>query len=276
MAITVSHSTAEAAPVWGYRGGMPPFPRRRLAVAGATGLIGAQVVGLAEAAGHEVVPLSRTHGVDLTDPAAIGDRLAGVDAVIDVTRSPAMARADAIEFFTTVATNLGRAARAAGVGRSVVLSIVGIDHSQDVDWYVATLAHERAFREQAPGTRVLRATQFFEFPGQVLQRAQQGGRARIMDMPTQPIASPEVARMLVEMATDDGAGDLQIAGPRRERLPQLVRRLIELRGEDVEVDVVPAPASIARGSVLPGPDALILGEEDWETWARRTIGTPRS
>ncbi len=242
-------------------------------MAGATGLIGAQVVTLAEAAGHEVVPLSRTYGVDLTDPAAIGDRLAGVDAVIDVTRSPSMARDDAIGFFTTVATNLGRAAQAAGVARTVLLSIVGVDRSQDFDWYVATLAHERATRAQAPGVRVLRATQFFEFPGQVLERSRRGGRAAIMDMPTQPIASEEVARMLVAMATDDNADDVDIAGPRPERLPELVRRLVALRGEDVVVDVVPAATSIASGSVLPGPDALLLGE-DWDTWARRRFAGP--
>jgi uncharacterized protein YbjT (DUF2867 family) len=178
---------------------------------------------------------------------------------------------EATTFFTDVATNLAAAARAAGVPRTVVLSIVGVERSQDYGWYVATLAHERATRDHAPGPRVLRATQFHEFPGQVLERSRQNGRAQIMDMPTQPVASVEVARLLVELATDDGPGgpgdgDVQVAGPRRENLVDLVRRLVALRGEHTEVVPVPAPASIAAGSVLPGPDALVRGP-DWQTWA---------
>ena len=231
-------------------------------MAGATGLIGSQVVRLAEAVGHEVVALSRSGGVDLTDPDSIGDRLEGVDAVIDVTRSSSMDEQEAVDFFTTVAANLGAAARAAGVARTVVLSIVGVDRSQDYSWYVATLAHERATRQHAPGPRVLRATQFHEFPGQVLERSRQGDRALIMDMPTQPVASIEVARMLVELATDDGAGDVD-----------LVRRLVGLRGENVSVEPVPAANSVASGSMLPGPDAVIRGV-DWDTWAREAVPAP--
>jgi hypothetical protein len=222
--------------------------------------------------GHEVVGLSRGLGVDLTDPTSVGDRLAGVDAVVDVTRSPSMDTHEAAAFFTRVAANLAAAARAAGVPRTVVLSIVGIERSQDYGWYVATLAHERATRDHAPGPRVLRATQFHEFPGQVLERSRQHGRAQIMDMPTQPVASAEVARLLVELATDDGDGDVEVAGPRRESLVDLVRRLVALRGESTEVVPVPAPASMAAGSVLPGPDALIRGV-DWETWARAAVAS---
>jgi uncharacterized protein YbjT (DUF2867 family) len=239
--------------------------KRRIAVAGATGLIGSQV-RLATEAGLDVVPLSRAGGVDLTVPGSIGDRLEGVDAVIDVTRSSAMDQQAAVDFFTGVATNLGAAAREAGVRRTVVLSIVGIDRSQDFGWYVATLAHEQATRQHAPGPRVLRATQFHEFPGQVLERSREGGRAVVMQMPIQPVDSHEVARLLVELATDDAEGDVELAGPRREDLVDLVRRLVRLRGDDVVVEAGPAPASMASGSVLPGLGALIRGV-DWQTWA---------
>jgi uncharacterized protein YbjT (DUF2867 family) len=250
-----------------------PTGGERIAVAGATGLIGSQVARLAAAAGHDVVALSRAAGVDLTEPGSIGDRLRGVDVVIDVTRSPSMEEQAAVDFFSTVASNLAAAAREAGVRRTVVLSIVGIERSQDFGWYVATLAHERATRAHAPGPRVLRATQFHEFPGQVLDRARRGRRAEIMEMPTRPVASAEVARLLLEMATDGGAGDVELAGPRQERLVDLVRRLVELRHDDVVIVPVPAPApaSMAGGSVLPGPGALIRGV-DWETWARGAVG----
>lgn len=249
----------------------PRRPPQRLAVAGATGLIGSQVVRIATAAGHHVVGLSHSTGVDLTEPASLADRLAGVDAVIDVTRSPSSVEQEAVQFFTTVATNLGRASRSAGVRRTVVLSIVGVEESQDYGWYVATLAHEQATRKHAPGARVLRATQFHEFPGQVLAWSRRGDRAEIMDMPTQPVASAEVARLLVEMATGPEDGDVELDGPRVENLVDLVGRLADLRGEAVTVHPVPAPASMAAGSVLPGPGALIRGET-WESWARASAG----
>ncbi len=239
-------------------------------MAGATGLIGSQVVQLASDAGLEVVSLSRASGVDLTDPGSIGDRLRGVGVVIDVTRSPSMDEDEAVDFFTRVAANLGAAAWAAGVQRTVVLSIVGVDRSQDYGWYVATLAHERATRQHAPAARVLRATQFHEFPGQVLARARRGGRAQVMQMPTQPVASAEVARLLLELATDDHESDVEVAGPRREDLVDLVRRWAQLRGDDVQVEAGPAPASMAAGSVLPGPDALVRGV-DWTTWATANV-----
>jgi hypothetical protein len=107
----------------------------------------------------------------------------------------------------------------------------------------------------------------------VLERSRQGDHALIMDMPTQPVASIEVARMLVELATDDGSGDVDLAGPHQENVVDLVRRLVGLRGEEITVEAVPPAASMASGSVLPGPDAVIRGV-DWDTWAREAVTPP--
>lgn len=241
----------------------------RIAVAGSSGLIGAQVCRRAQAAGHDVVALSRTDGVDLLDVEAVADALTGVEAVVDVVRPSVTDLASAREFFETVARNLAVVGRRAGVRRTVVLSIVGIDHGQDFDWYVATLAHERATVEQSPGACVLRTTQFHEFPGQVLDRALAGreveGSVEIMDVPIQPVDSAEVARALLDLATDPDAGDRQLAGPRPERLVDLVADLVVHDGMDLEVRAGPAPASMAAGSMLPDADVTIAGV-DWHTW----------
>ncbi|QGN34024.1 SDR family oxidoreductase [Microlunatus sp. Gsoil 973] len=243
----------------------------KIAVAGSSGLIGSQVCRRAESLGHDVVRLSRSDGVDLLDSEAVSGALVGVDAVIDVSRPDRMELAPARSFFTTVARNLGAASRDVGVRRSVVLSIVGVDRGQDYDWYVATLSHELETRAQAPGSRVLRTTQFHEFPEQVLQRALAGreptGPVEIMDVPIQPVDSAEVARALVDLATDPDADDRELAGPRIERLVGLVRDLVEYRGRDLIVLPGPAPASMAGGSMLPGPDAQTAGV-DWHTWLR--------
>ena len=59
----------------------------RIAVAGATGLIGSQLTALARKEGHEVVEISRENGLDLLDPdrTALEAALAGCEAVVDVT-----------------------------------------------------------------------------------------------------------------------------------------------------------------------------------------------
>ncbi|HEX6054398.1 MAG TPA: NAD-dependent epimerase/dehydratase family protein [Intrasporangium sp.] len=244
----------------------------RIAVAGSSGLIGAQLSHLARAAGHAVVPLSRTDGVDLLDAGALAAVMQGVEAVVDVSRPTQMDLGAARDFFTTVAKNLAAAGRRCGVRRSVVLSIVGVDRGQDYDWYVATLAHEEATREYAPGARVLRSTLFHEFPGQVLERAlgdsEQSASVQIMDVPIQPVESIEVARALLDLATDPDAGDRQLAGPRVERLVDLVSDLVAHDGLDVEVLPGPASVSMAGGSMLPDADVITAGV-DWHTWLQR-------
>ncbi len=198
----------------------------RIAVAGATGLVGSQLTALARKEGHEVVEIARQTGFDLTDAdtGRLETALQGVDAVVEVTSFPAIDEVAATDFFTSVAANLGRAATAAGVRRSVVLSIVGIDESQDYPYYRAKLAQEHATREAAPGALVLRATQFHDFARQMLEWNTDGGVARIMDAPTQPVDTAEIARVLLDMATGALDRDVDLAGPKPERLVDLVQR----------------------------------------------------
>lgn len=237
----------------------------KIAIAGATGLIGRQVADLARQQGHDVVPLARSTGVDLLRPDGLTELLDRVDAVIDVTQSPTLDEGEATEFFETVATNLGRAATAAGARRTVVLSIVGIDKSPDFGYYVAKVKHEDATRAAAPGAVVLRATQFHEFAGQMLEAGRQGDTAYIMDVPSRPVASSEVARMLIDLAAADEAADTELAGPNIERLVDQVKRLVHHRGMNVTVEPVEAPDSMAAGSMLPGSNAVIRGPR-WDEW----------
>ena len=243
----------------------------RIAVAGATGQVGSQVTALARKEGHEVVEIARETGFDLTDSDTdqLEGALAGADAVVDVTSFPAIDEAAATDFFSTVATNLGRAATAAGVPRSVVLSIVGLDESQDYGYYRAKHAHEQATRKAAPGALVLRATQFHDFARQMLEWNTDAGVARIMDVPTQPVDTAEIARVLVELATGEIDRDVDLAGPKPERLVDLVRRYAAHIGSDVAVEPGEAPASMAGGSILPQGDDVLIRGIDWQTWLER-------
>jgi uncharacterized protein YbjT (DUF2867 family) len=240
----------------------------KIAIAGSTGMIGKQVSAFAEAAGHEVVGIARETGYDLLDPVGLIEALDGVDVVIDVTQSPTLDEADATKFFETVASNLGSAAKQAGVRRTVLLSIVGADKSPDYGYYIAKVAQENATRAAAPGVVVLRATQFHEFAGQMLQWNRDGDVTRIIDVPNQPVASAEIAKLLLELATADDAHDTELAGPQVEQLVEQVRRLVKRSGENVTVEAVPGPPSMAGGSMLPDASALIRGPK-WADWLER-------
>jgi uncharacterized protein YbjT (DUF2867 family) len=235
----------------------------KIAVAGATGQIGSQLTALARKEGHDVVEIARETGFDLLAPdSGLEKALVGVDTVVDVTACPLE---QAATFFPTVARNVGAAATAAGVRRSVVLSIVGVDRSPDYDYYVAKLAQEQAYRATAPGVVVLRATQFHQFASQMLQWNTQDGVARIIDVPTQPVDTREIVRLLLDLATGAVEGDVELAGPEPERLVDQVRRLVEHTGQEVAVEAVAAPESLANGAMLPGPGALLRGPS-WESW----------
>lgn len=240
----------------------------RIAVAGATGLVGRELSATARRAGHEVVELSRAQGVDLVDGPAdrIHAALAGVEAVLDVTNSPTVEQDGATAFFTAVGERLGAAASRAGVRRTVLLSIIGVDRTPEDGYFVAKLAHESATAARAPGLRVLRAAQFHEFAGQVLEWGRQGDATAVQDMPVQPVALTEVVRVLLETAVGaDGPPLVELAGPRRERLVELVERLVAARGERVRVEPVPVSEAVRAGALLPGPDAVLAGP-DFDTW----------
>ena len=100
----------------------------RVAVAGATGTSGRLVVSELHRRHAEVVPISRSGGVDLVSGEGLRAALTGVDAVIDAS---SMARPPAgltmLDATVTAIEHLTAAAAETGVGRLVVLSIVGID-----------------------------------------------------------------------------------------------------------------------------------------------------
>ena len=239
----------------------------RIAVAGSSGLVGSHVVNAAEAAGHQVVGLSLESGVDLTSSAGLAERLAGVEALVDVTQSPTLDAA--VTFFETVAANLGDAGQRAGVQRTVLLSIIGVDRVPDYDYYVAKVAQERAHRAHSPGLHILRAAQFLEFPGMAIRWGRQGDVTAVEDMLSQPVAVVEIARVLLELATGQRDDDIvELAGPRREHIVELARRIVARRGERLTVVPRDVPDPMRNGALLPGPGALIAGPT-FDEWLSR-------
>jgi uncharacterized protein YbjT (DUF2867 family) len=254
----------------------------RIAVAGATGQVGQRLELCLRRDGHQVIGLSRAQGWDLAaeraGDAALARRLDGVDAVVDVTNLISQDQQEATDFFTTVAGNLGRAAARAGVRRAVVLSIIGVDGIPRDAHYAAKHRQELVYQEQAPGPRVVRAAHFHEFAGMVLEWGRDGGLTRVPHFPIQPVHLDVVVQALCDAATDTLAGkQIDVAGPRVERLPDLVARLARARSEQLEVLQAAASPELAAGACLAGPDAVVAGPsfDEWlAVQAPRTAAPP--
>src|SRR4051794_5873095 len=115
----------------------------RVAVVGATGQIGSYTVGALERAGHDVVAISRSTGVDVHAGTGLVEALAGADAVIDATNNRSQDEAEIVDFFATTSRNLLAAEQRAGVRHHVLLSIVGLDNDQRVAHYAGKREQER-------------------------------------------------------------------------------------------------------------------------------------
>src|SRR5689334_13668206 len=115
----------------------------KIAVIGASGLIGTQLVELLTAEGHEVVAASRATGVDVLTGEGLAEALDGADVIVDVLNSPSFDDDPVMKFFLTSTTNLTEAAQKAGVGHYVALSIVGLDGLPDSGYLRAKVAQEK-------------------------------------------------------------------------------------------------------------------------------------
>ena len=246
-----------------------------LAVIGSTGLVGSQLVSLAESSGHVVTGISKGSGVDLLVGTGLEEALAGVDAVVNVIQSPTFEQQDSTEFFTTVATNLGRAATDTGVRRTVVLSIIGVDRVAAAEsdtgtgydgYYKAKFAQEQATRQHTPSAHVVRSTQFHDIAGQAIGWGRDGDTTTVPDLLIQPLAVAAMVQVVLDVATGARDGDLvEVAGPRTEQLAAMSTAFAHHQGDDVQIVAAPAGKPVRDGILLPGPDAVLVGPtfDEW-------------
>jgi uncharacterized protein YbjT (DUF2867 family) len=249
----------------------------KIAVAGATGRVGRHVVDVLEARGHDVVRMSRSGGVDVITRDGLDEALAGVERVIDVASWPSSEQGAATEFFATAAHNLHEAGERAGVRRIVVVSIIGVDRFSG-GYMAAKLAHEQAMLGGPIPVSILRAAQFHEFVGQLMDWGRRGDVSYVPRMRTQLVAARTVAEALADMATDpapepNGAPIPEIAGPREEGLAEMAALLAARRGEPARVEGVsdaadPDSELYETGALLPGPHAKLAGPT-FEEWLQR-------
>ena len=251
----------------------------KLAVAGATGRLGPHLVDVLTERGHDVVPISRKHGVDVITGEGLDGALAGVNTVVDATTPGSPEQEAATKFFTTAPRNLQDAGERAGVRRIVLVSIIGCDRfsggGSRGGFYVAKVAQERAYRGGPIPAQILRAAQFDEFVSQLLDWTTQGDVAYVPAMRTQLIAARSVAEALADLATTSDAAEPsvpipEITGPRVERLVDAAGLLAARRGRPARFEETSDPDDPDRDlfvgdGLLPGPHAKLAGPtfEDW-------------
>jgi uncharacterized protein YbjT (DUF2867 family) len=219
-----------------------------IAVAGGTGVVGRYAVAAAEARGHDVRVLSRGRGVDVTSEEQLAPALAGVEVVIDAVNLAGTRRGPAEDFFTRSSAALQRVGATQGVTHLVTLSIVGIDRASAYGYYQAKLAQEATATAGPLPVTILRATQFHEFPAQVLSMTRKGPIAVIPRMRSQTVAARTVGEHLVAAAEQQQGGMLELAGPEVSEMPDLARKLLESRG--IRSWVIPLPVPGAGGRAL--------------------------
>jgi uncharacterized protein YbjT (DUF2867 family) len=247
----------------------------KIAVAGGTGSVGRHIVEVLRARGHDVVSMSRKSGVDVVTGKGLAEALAGVEVVIDAATGPSPEQKAATAFFIAAAANLQKAGAKAGVKEILVISIIGIDKFES-GYQAAKAAHEKAMLAGPVPARIVRAAQFHELVGRMIEWGRQGDVAYVPKMRTQLVAARTVAERIADLATQpatDG-GIVEVAGPRAEEMVDAARRLSARRQDGLQIEGASNPADpngalYETGVLLPGPNA-ILGGPTFQAWLEAT------
>ncbi len=234
----------------------------RIAVAGATGNIGARTASILERQGHEAVRISRSLGIDLISGQGVDAALEGVDAVVDAISAPPVSAEETREYFGTTTRNLLAAEERAGVRHHVLLSIVGIHRIDGGSaHYAGKREQERLIGEGRVPWTIVPATQFHDFAAMAAGWTEQGGVATIAPLLVQPIAPDDIAGVLAEVATGEPQGrHVDVAGPETQDLVDMARRTNEVRGHPVKLVPTwsgPFGEEMAGNVLLPGENARI-------------------
>jgi len=223
-----------------------------------------------------VIAASPGSGVDPISGKGLAEALVGAQVVVDLANSPSFEDEAVLEFFETSGRNLLAAGAAAGVGHHVALSVVGTDRMLESGYFRGKLAQENLIEGSGIPYTIVRSTQFFEFLGRIAQGGTVGQTVHVSPALVQPIAADDVADAMADVALAAPAnGTLEIAGPDRARLDDLVRRFLSESKDSHEVVTDPEAlyfgVRLSDRSLVPGDGARIgpTRFEDWLGRARR-------
>ncbi|POX90609.1 LysR family transcriptional regulator [Mycobacterium kansasii] len=212
----------------------------RIVVIGGTGVLGSKVVDKLRQHRHDAVAASPSTGVNTLTGAGLADALRGAGVVVDVSNSPSFDDDPVMEFFTTSTTNLVAAAKAAGVGHYVAVSIVGCDQLPESGYLRAKVAQENLIEESELPYSIVRATQFAEFTDAIAASMTVGDEVRVPDALIQPIAAGDLAAEVARVAEGKPLGGIEnVGGPDKISFEQMARDVLARQGQTKSVVVDP-------------------------------------
>jgi uncharacterized protein YbjT (DUF2867 family) len=242
----------------------------KIVVIGGTGLIGSKLVTKLRAHRQEAVAASPDTGVNTITGEGLAEALGGAEVVVDVANAPAWDDAAVLDFFQTSTRNLLAAEEAAEMAHHVALSVVGTDRLPDSGYFRAKLAQEEEVKTATVPYTIVHATQFFEFIGRIADSNSDGETVRVPPALVQPMAADDVAAALADVATSAPAdGTVELAGPERFALDELVRRVLSAKDDPrrvvTDVHALYFGTELDDRSLTPGDDARIAATrfEDW-------------
>jgi uncharacterized protein YbjT (DUF2867 family) len=243
----------------------------KIVVIGGTGLIGSKLVTKLAEAGDDALAASPNSGVNSVTGEGLAEAMQGAQVVVDVSNAPDWDDDAVMDFFQTSTSNLLAAEAAAGVGHHVALSVVGTERLSESGYFRAKIAQEELIRGGSIPYSIVHATQFFEFVKSIAASATDGNEVRLPPALIQPMAADDVASALARVAVGPPLnGTVEIAGPERFRLDELVRGALQARNDPREVIADPAASYFgitpAERTLLP-EDGAQLGQTRYADWA---------
>jgi uncharacterized protein YbjT (DUF2867 family) len=248
----------------------------KIVIIGGTGLIGSKTAERLRQKGHAVIAASPNTGVNTITGEGLAEALAGTDVVLDLANSPSFADDDVMAFFEISGRNLLAAEKNAGVKHHIALSVVGTERLQESGYFRAKLVQEKLIRASGIAYTIVHSTQFMEFLGGIVQSGTVGDVVHLSPAYVQPIASNDVADAMADVALAAPAnGVVEIAGPQRFRLNDLVSRYLQAMNDDRKVTADPEAryfgARLDDGSLVSDRDPWLgrITFDDWFTTSAR-------
>lgn len=263
----------------------------KILVTGGTGHLGQEVVSDLRRDGHEVRVLVRTPRADpgiewVKGDLATGDGIQqavdGTDAVIHAATNSPAARRGAFKLgdvFRSPADvdvegtkALLGAARDAGAGHFVHVSIVGLEHLRLLPYSRRKLQAEAIVRSSEVPWSIVRATGFYWLLERMFDRM---ARQPVLALPVHaamaPVDSAEFATVVAACVADGQRGEREdFAGPQTLSMTELMEQFLTARGLHRRIRTAPLPrslqAAITAGNTSPGARH---GTTTWAEWLKR-------
>ncbi|MBZ9792075.1 SDR family oxidoreductase [Rhizobium sp. 3T7] len=242
----------------------------KIVIIGGTGLIGTKTVDRLRKQDHEVIAASPNTGVNTITGEGLAAALAGAEVVVDLANSPSFEDKAVLEFFETSGRNLFAAEKAAGVKHHIALSVVGTERLQESGYFRGKLAQEKLIKASGVPYTIVHSTQFMEFLSGIAQSGTVGDTVHLSPAYVQPIASDDVADAMADVTLAAPVnGTIEIAGPERFRLNELVARYLKAMGDARKVEPDPEAryfgARLEDGSLVSDNNPR-LGRITFEQW----------